>query len=443
MSSSNQTTEKLGENRQYVASGDSTELHIVSNTSSQPRDLTGQSTIPRQQKKIIQTAVNETEHQEGYMLSSPEAVDKAHALISGGARYTNKGTSAMDVQPIPVYVMNRLANAGTKEEDDEDEDNELENMAIYTKDNRSQVDSINQGSKDPFIETFKDDSNTNKWHDFLETVKMPVDMVEEAGGDDSKTIFDQYKLNGRWKGESRLVHWFQNSGGTNTSLSDEYEISSNSTSGRDEKLRDVERGSHASEHEGDRRYKNRARYWIQENRKNWEPKILDNILSNSYIPLVFRLITLILTIVTLGLGANLVKLYSQSGKERPPSPIMTVIVQTVATVYILYTTYDEFTSQPLGLRNPTEKIRLILMDLLFIIFASANLGLAYQELFDSDGTCRSADVTGSRSIQGSICKRQRALTSFLFLILISWCTTLMISIFRVVHVVSADSRGRI
>ncbi len=59
---------------------------------------------------------------------------------------------------------------------------------------------------------------------------------------------------------------------------------------------------------------------------------------------------------------------------------MAIVVDTVAIPYIGYMTWDEYTGKPLGLRPPTQKISLILMDLFFIIFKSVSTTLAFETL---------------------------------------------------------------
>jgi hypothetical protein len=67
---------------------------------------------------------------------------------------------------------------------------------------------------------------------------------------------------------------------------------------------------------------------------------------------------------------------------------MAIVVDVVAIPYILYITWDEYTGKPLGLRSPKAKIRLVLLDLFFIIFESANLALAFAALTDNNGSCK-------------------------------------------------------
>ena len=74
------------------------------------------------------------------------------------------------------------------------------------------------------------------------------------------------------------------------------------------------------------------------------------------------------------------KIRALNGQERihiTPSTNMAIIVDAVAMVYLLYITYDEYTGKPLGLRPAKAKMRLIFLDLFFIVFDSANLSLAF------------------------------------------------------------------
>lgn len=107
---------------------------------------------------------------------------------------------------------------------------------------------------------------------------------------------------------------------------------------------------------------------------------------------------------------------------------MAIIVDIIAIPYIGYVTWDEYTGKPLGLRSPKAKMRLVLLDLFFIIFESANLAIAFGNLSDEDGTCRGGLVTNMH-----ICDRVRTLCAFLLVALIAWSLTFSVSIFRYVH----------
>jgi len=186
-------------------------------------------------------------------------------------------------------------------------------------------------------------------------------------------------------------------------------------------------------------------------RKIWYKRIHIVLLNNPMVPLTLRATIFILSLLALGLAGSIFHLSRVYSFSQKPSTIMAIIVDAIALVYLIYITYDEYSGKPLGLRSPKAKIRLIMFDLLFIIFDSANLSLAFDTLYDTRGSCRSSetagDFTGQSKVDTSqtnrvvdpICDRQRALSAFLFLALCAWVGTFAISIFRVVERVSSRS----
>jgi len=114
-----------------------------------------------------------------------------------------------------------------------------------------------------------------------------------------------------------------------------------------------------------------------------------------------------------------------------PSALMAIIVDAVALVYLVYITFDEYTSKPLGLRSPSAKARLILLDIFFIVFDSANLSLAFESLSTVRGSCTFAEVNQEITPKNdAICDRQKALASVLLIALVAWLTTFAISVLR-------------
>lgn len=105
---------------------------------------------------------------------------------------------------------------------------------------------------------------------------------------------------------------------------------------------------------------------------------------------------------------------------------MAIVVDVVAMPYIGYITWDEYTGKPLGLRPPKVKISLVLLDLFFIVFESANLALAFGSLTDPNGSC----VDGDNGTSFAICSRLQTLSCFLFVALVSWILTFSVSILR-------------
>jgi hypothetical protein len=135
---------------------------------------------------------------------------------------------------------------------------------------------------------------------------------------------------------------------------------------------------------------------------------------------------LITSVVALGLSASVHHLSQEYSYAQNPSTTMAIVVDVVAIPYILYITWDEYTGKPLGLRSPKAKIRLVLLDLFFIIFESANLSLAFAAQTDDNGSCRKG-TNGSNII---ICGRVEGLCGILMVALGAWSLTFTVSIFR-------------
>ena len=172
-------------------------------------------------------------------------------------------------------------------------------------------------------------------------------------------------------------------------------------------------------------------FW-KSKRKVWWIRAQNTILKNPVIPLVFRSIVWVFSLVALGLAGSIYHRTRNIGiLSNTPSTYMAIVVDAIALIYILYITYDEYTGKPLGLRSARAKMRLIFLDLIFIVFDSANLSLAYEGLITtSSGVC-------SESLdQQALCSRQKGLASVLLIALVAWLLTFSISVLRSVYTVS-------
>jgi hypothetical protein len=159
------------------------------------------------------------------------------------------------------------------------------------------------------------------------------------------------------------------------------------------------------------------------------------LLRNPIIPLIFRLIIFCFSVIALGLGASIFSLSNEYQFAQRPSTLIAIIIDAVALVYVVCITYDEYTSKPLGLRPPGAKMRLILLDLFFIIFDSANLSLAFESLVDDLSFCENhsafVQTTGGGGSQNDqLCQRQKALGAMLLVALVAWVLTFTVSVFR-------------
>ena len=108
--------------------------------------------------------------------------------------------------------------------------------------------------------------------------------------------------------------------------------------------------------------------------------------------------------------------------------MMATIVDGFALFYLIGITYDEYTGKPLGLRSATAKMRLIFLDLLFIVCDSANLCLALEAV--------------AHLVPGCIdCNQHwlKALAAVLLIALVSWILTFAISVLRYAHLIPSVS----
>ncbi|KUJ16833.1 uncharacterized protein LY89DRAFT_718576 [Mollisia scopiformis] len=165
-------------------------------------------------------------------------------------------------------------------------------------------------------------------------------------------------------------------------------------------------------------------------RRTFVKRLQHNLLMHPLVPLVFRVTVLTTSAIALGIAGSVHHLSDRYTYSQNASTTMAIVVDVVAIPYILYVTWDEYTGKPLGLRSPKAKIRLVLLDLFFIIFESANLALAFGALTDANGSCRS---TVSSPFNALICDRVKALCGILMVALIAWSLTFSVSIFRLVE----------
>lgn len=91
---------------------------------------------------------------------------------------------------------------------------------------------------------------------------------------------------------------------------------------------------------------------------------------------------------------------------------------------------------------------LLLCDLYFVVFAAANLSLAFDALTDHRWACFDENYmllnNVSRQVQATcpnnpdICRRQKALSGVLLIGLVAWLITFSISVLRVVEKLRPD-----
>lgn len=168
-------------------------------------------------------------------------------------------------------------------------------------------------------------------------------------------------------------------------------------------------------------------------RKVWYKRYQHYVLRHPYVPLIFRLTVIVFSIAALALGSSIHHLSDKHHYPQGPSAEMAIIVDAIAIVYTMYITWDEYTGKPLGLRPVRAKMRLIFLDLFFIVFESANAALSFESLSDINQACKSDPNQRSQYQAESnydICARQRGLASVLLIALIAWLLTFSVSVLR-------------
>ncbi|ODQ78446.1 hypothetical protein BABINDRAFT_39567 [Babjeviella inositovora NRRL Y-12698] len=351
--------------------------------------------------------------------SAPSAVHSPFSNVFAVNSYNHS------VQYYPPYVLDKVAHLEPLPEQ------QPGNSAVSNVKNRTREDDL-------FLNAIH-----NNWGTFVQTVQASPAYTSGQLEFNAETTHGFPDLSGKWEGHERLRAALN---------SDDDELSYTDRMGKRSFIFRLLSGYYftrsawtsdtaslsSEQHEKKRpKIQLRAGYWmLTHNRADWKPMFKRILLNNPYIPLTLRLIIIIFCATALALAADVYReshmYYGEYGADA--STIMALCVQTISLAYLLYITYDEFSAKPIGLRNPMAKLRLIMLDLLFVIFSAANLTLAFYNLYDTQWLC-SATQKGYPELKTS-CERQRALVAFLLIILCMWVTTFTVSIVRVVERVS-------
>lgn len=82
------------------------------------------------------------------------------------------------------------------------------------------------------------------------------------------------------------------------------------------------------------------------------------LLNNPMVPLGFRAIIWILSLLALILAVSVFRHSTTYNLAQRPSTIMAIVVDVIALIYLVWITYDEYSGKPLGLRSPKAKMKL-------------------------------------------------------------------------------------
>jgi len=159
------------------------------------------------------------------------------------------------------------------------------------------------------------------------------------------------------------------------------------------------------------------------------------LLRNAFVPLALRIFVLVTSIIALALGIAIfegfkpLKIHDRDCR-RGATTYLAIIVDVFAIPYTMYIALDEFKSKPIGLRSPGAKLRLLLLDLIFIVFEAANVALAFQVLSSTNFVCSDSDECGTDT---RVCDKQKGLVAVLMIALVAWLSTFMVSLVRLMY----------
>lgn len=191
-------------------------------------------------------------------------------------------------------------------------------------------------------------------------------------------------------------------------------------------------------------------------------------MHNAFVPLLVRLTNIIFCAAALAMGAYIWHGSHQLNREpaytagtiistgtdtssyickQQASSYMAIIVDTVAVLYLFYITKDEYFAPPIGIRATHAKIRLLFLDLLFIVFSAANLSLAFSTLTDQQWACYETPSAGNNNnLQAALstcvpdaglCRQQKSLCAILLVSTVAWLGTFTVSVLRVIEKITA------
>lgn len=198
----------------------------------------------------------------------------------------------------------------------------------------------------------------------------------------------------------------------------------------------------------------RKRSWKRRRRKfrQW-------CLHNLYVPLLFRMINLAFTSATLAVAIQTRKTEKRNEAMGilGSSSTVTIIFAPLTLVHVIVAIYLEYFGRPVGLWQTSAKLLHTLLEVVFICAWSASLALCFNDFFTTPLECgpASADRWWSdlpvmpnevaERFQGTaegrtLCREQLALICLAFVTLSSYCSNLVISLFRIIEKVKNYSR---
>ncbi|KAI0348441.1 hypothetical protein BDW22DRAFT_1404340 [Trametopsis cervina] len=173
------------------------------------------------------------------------------------------------------------------------------------------------------------------------------------------------------------------------------------------------------------------------------------MLTNVYVPLLFRVVNIMFTTSALAIGIRirLVERRYHIEGVLGASPTLVIIFAPLTLVHVIVAIYLEYFGRPLGLWRTSAKLAHTLIEVVFICAWSAALGLCFDNFFTSIIPCAASSSTswyntiprpppipglnGLTGIGDMICDEQLALICLVGVGLIMYCFNLVISLYRI------------
>ncbi|ESK98309.1 hypothetical protein Moror_59 [Moniliophthora roreri MCA 2997] len=172
------------------------------------------------------------------------------------------------------------------------------------------------------------------------------------------------------------------------------------------------------------------------------------LLSNTFVPLLFRVINISFTSAALGVSVRIRHWESQNSIMGAvgSSPTLVIIFAPLTLVHVMVAIYLEYFGRPLGLWRTSGKLAHTLLEVLFIVAWSAALSLCFDNYFTSLIPCAPNSATSwynqlprppsnlptfEGSIGDMICDSQLELICLVAVGLFTYCINLVISLFRI------------
>ncbi|KAJ7783911.1 hypothetical protein DFH07DRAFT_789617 [Mycena maculata] len=169
------------------------------------------------------------------------------------------------------------------------------------------------------------------------------------------------------------------------------------------------------------------------------------ILTNNYVPLLFRCINITFTTTALAIAIRirLLERRTHTMGELGSSPTLVIIFAPLTLVHVMSSIYLEYFGRPLGLWRTSAKLAHTLSEVLFICAWSAALSLCFDNFFTSVIPCASASAIewystiprpqadGDPVSDDHRCDDQMALICLVGFGLLAYCSNLVISLFRI------------